>query len=353
VSSKQSLDKAIAAAKARRDVVIKGVVHAALSLVDLSFDKLSSEQWYNGHVAKTQGTINLHDATLSSPLDFFVMLTSTESVWAPPTQSSYIAATSFQEAFARYRQDLGLPASAVAYGLVADVASDFKDGSFGTEDMYTRNQALVTTEWQVLATLEPAFLNQPLSTPPREFLSIGRWPGISHDPRSSANYFTCLDPSSLAALYANSNSKPRWHSDGRASGILRSVQDAIRESRGAEDDGAGNTGSESATARLRSAFDEAIDRGETDPEERTNTVKLVTDGIVDIIAEMLFIDSRNVNPDRSVASHGVDSLIAAELRHWFLQALRVKLQTLTLLDSQTSIKTLAEGIVSDALQSKG
>jgi len=316
---------------------VRGVVHAALSLSDLSFDKLTIDQWQSGLAAKTLGTVNLHEATNSLPLDFFVMITSTESVWAPPTQSSYIAATNFQEYFARYRRRLGLPASTAAYGLVSDVGSDFKHNSVGTDDMYARNKALTTTEWQVLATLEPAFLNSSSSS---------QWIGNKQDPLSTANFFTCLDPTALAGMA--STSVPRWYSDGRVSLIMRAMNDAQRHAKdGISGGSADSSASLSTVARLRHAYDEATKAGS---EGRANTVELVTEGIVRTIAEMLFIDILNVNPEKSIAEHGVDSLIAAELRHWFLQALRTNLQMLDLLDAQTSIRTLAENIVDAALK---
>ena len=144
---------------AASDRPIRGVIHAALSLSDLSFDKLTIDQWRAGTVVKTQGTKNLHEATTCLPLDFFIMTTSTESIWAPPTQSAYMAASNFQDCFARYRRRLGLPASTTTFGLVNDVGSDWRHGSSGTVDMYSRKKALTMTKHQVLAQLEPAFLD--------------------------------------------------------------------------------------------------------------------------------------------------------------------------------------------------
>lgn len=318
------------------DRQIKGVIHAALSLSDLSFDKLTIDQWRSGIAAKTAGTLNLHEATLSLPLEFFVMITSTESVWAPPTQSSYIAATNFQEYFARHRRQLGLPASTVAYGLVTDVQSDFKASSTGTNDMYARNKVLTTTEWQVLAMLEPAFLR---ALP-------ARWLGADNDPLSEANFFTCLNPAALAALF--STSIPRWHSDARVSLILHAMNEAQKHAQ--NDAGTGivdQPAFATSATRLRHGFEEGLRAG---PDERESTIELVLDGIRGTIADMLFIDMSSVNPEKSIAEQGVDSLVAAELRHWFYQALGTNLQTLDLLDAQVNIRTLADNIVEKALK---
>ncbi|KAH7304199.1 hypothetical protein B0I35DRAFT_454850 [Stachybotrys elegans] len=320
--------------------LVKGIVHAALSLTDVYFESTSIEQWQSGIAAKTLGTINLHEAATAAglPLDFFVMTTTTETVWTPATQAAYVAASNFQEYFARYRRRLGLPASTVAYGLVKDVKSDFKSGAVGTEDMMMRMMAQSTTEWQVLASLDPAFLQDSSSS---------SWFGQNFDPLSTNSIFTCLDPAALATMSA-ATVTPRWFSDSRASLIMRAMQDAQRQiakSKEASDDD-GKPKAFSAT-RVRQAFDEAIKAGE---ESRGSTVEFVTAVIVKTVAEMLFVDVQKVNPAKSVAAHGVDSLIAAELRHWFLQALATDLRMLDLLDAETSIRGLAEGIVSKALQ---
>lgn len=323
---------------------IKGVVHAVLSLSDLTFDKLNVDQWRSGTVAKTHGTINLHEATLEQPLDFFVLLTSTETVWAPATQAAYIAADNFAAYFARYRRRLGLPASTVSYGFVSDLGSDYRETSHGTEDMYARNLAATMTEVQALATLEPAFLKeqQPVAEP--EDAPKKSWIEKHHDPLSGATFFTCLSPLDLAGLSNNSSHVPRWHRDGRVSVLLRAVSDAKRHAlNAAAGDELDGEGANSA-AGLRRAFDEAIKEG---AEGRAAAVALVTGGITNAISEMLFIDPGSVNPARSVADHGVDSLIAAELRSWFHQALRTDMRNL--LDSHTSIGQLAQDIVDKAL----
>lgn len=325
---------------------IKGVVHAVLSLSDLTFDKLNVDQWRSGTVAKTHGTLNLHEATLEQPLDLFVLLTSTETVWAPATQAAYIAADNFAAYFARYRRRLGLPASTVSYGFVSDLGSDYRETSHGTEEMYARNLAATMTEVQALTTLEPAFLPKEQRAAAAEEASEPKkaWAEKQHDPLSGATFFTCLSPLELAGLSNSSTHVPRWHRDGRVSVILRAVGDAKRHTLNAggvdELDGEGAN----SAAGLRRALDEAIKEGAVG---RSAAVALVTDGITNAISEMLFIDPGSVNPAKSVADHGVDSLIAAELRIWFHQALRTDMRNL--LDSHTSIGQLAQDIVDKAL----
>ena len=205
--------------------------------------------------------------------------------------------------------------------------------------MYARNLVSTITEHQTLAALEPAFLEPEGSS---------LWIGQQQDPLSAATYFTCLNPIDLAGL--TSSNEPRWHRDGRVSLIMRAMNDARRHAlNGAGDgiDGEADT-TASVTARLRRAFDNAINSG---PEARASTVDLVTESLKKTIADMLFITTESVNLGKSVADHGVDSLISVELSNWFHEAFGGTLKNV--LDSQTSIQTLAEQTVDKALSEGG
>ncbi|RKL41407.1 Compactin diketide synthase mokB [Fusarium proliferatum] len=328
---------------------VKGVIHAALSLSDISFDKLTMDQWRNGIAAKVNGTKHLHEATRSLPLDFFIMTTSTETIWAPPTQSVYMAASNFQDHFARYRRRLGLPASTIAYGLVNDVKSDWKDASSGTVSMYERNKALTISEHGVLAALEMAFLDNGTThvAPPSQ--------SIDHDPLSDANIFTCLDPSAMAirqeetAQTTTSTSIPKWYSDGKVSLIIGALEDAQRLSNSNKSTEVTSESSQSAIARIRQTFEETYEAAKEHIDEHQKLVEFVSGAISKALSDMLFIDILNINPENSIAGHGVDSLIAAELRNWFHQAFGISIMTGKLLDADTGIKDLAAEIVGHEL----
>lgn len=316
---------------------IRGVVHAAVSWQDLSFDRLSLPRWRESLAAKVRGTRNLHEATLGQPLDHFVMTTSLLSVYALATQAAYTAANGFQDGFARHRRSLGLPASTVAFSLIRDVGNTGSQQA--TVDTFERNRTLLLDERQFLALLEPAFL-APAA------LNEGA------DPLSAANIITCLDPAAMAAKAragpATGGTVPRWYGDGRVAPIMRAFADAQQH---AEDQLSGGSaaaagGAKSRTARLQQDLDAGVKAGK---DERSATAALVEDAIAETMAEMLFIDREAVDPARSVADYGVDSLIAAELRTWFVEALRTDISMLKLLDQSTSIRALAGKIVDDAL----
>lgn len=323
---------------------------------DFSFDTLSVEQWQRSLSAKVAGTRNLHDATAALSLDFFVMATSLVTKIPFATQSAYTAANNFQEAFARYRRKMGLPASAVSFGLVRGVG--FLGTNATTLGTMMRNKVLTLSEHQFLDCLESGFLDE---THGGSGMADGRG-DLDYDPLSRAEIHTCLDPALLAAQKREEETAgtapgptPRWYRDGRLSMIVRAFDDAYRHLKD-EDAAAGpqkneaSRGGSSAVAQLREEFDKAIKNG--GPEDRLSTQALVTSAIVTTVAEMLAMDAAGVSEMKSVADYGVDSLIAAELRNWFNVAFKTNISRLDLLDPQTTIKSLAGIVVDKALESK-
>ncbi|XP_044721528.1 polyketide synthase dehydratase domain-containing protein [Hirsutella rhossiliensis] len=298
---------------------IKGVVHAAVSYLDLTFERLSPSRWNDGLSAKVEGTKNLHEATLSMPLDFFVMTTSALSVFAFATQGAYTAANNFQDAFARHRRQMGLPASTISSSLIRDVTNVGTDST--TVNLFERNKALTLSESQFLALVEPAFLDNKTA----DKTSPEQWFGQESDPLSAANLHTYLDPSGLVA---------RMRHDMRQS---IPVQTSLDE------------GSKNTIAHLRSELDAAIREG---PGARASAVALVQSAIINVVAEMLFVDVESIDPAKSVADLGVDSLIAAELRNWFLLGLGTNISMLDLLDPSVSISMWAASIIDKGLSAK-
>ncbi|KAI1662756.1 hypothetical protein F4813DRAFT_9557 [Daldinia decipiens] len=349
---------------------VKGIINAAVSYLDLSFDKLTVQRWRDGLAAKVQGSKNLHEATLSLPhgqLDFFVMVTSLDSIYAVATQSAYTAANVFQDSFARYRRRLGMPATSISLGFVKGIGEHGQRSI--TVDMFARNKAPILSEGEFLAQLESAFLNDGLTINNGNGYGYGdNWVGQAEDPLSTSNILTCLDPAAMAATERDEedearnasparpsrNAIPRWYNDGRVSLIMRAFEDARRNQRtsssldagAAAAQGGDDNAGKSSISRIRRQFDTYIT---AEAPERSKTVGFVTDAISTAVAEMLFVDVSNVNPGRSVANHGVDSLIAAELRNWFHQALGAKINMQELLDASSSIAALAGRIVDAAL----
>jgi hypothetical protein len=81
---------------------------------------MTFEDWTIPLAAKVHGTWNLHQALQDTPLDFFVMFGSIAGIAGMAGQCNYSANT-FIHALARHRLSLGLPASVLDLGPVADI----------------------------------------------------------------------------------------------------------------------------------------------------------------------------------------------------------------------------------------
>jgi acyl transferase domain-containing protein/NADPH:quinone reductase-like Zn-dependent oxidoreductase len=93
-----------------------GLIHAAGILDD---GVLTEQHWVRFESVlrpKVLGAWNLHRATLSRPLDFFLLYSSVAATLGAPAQSNYAAANSFLDGLAAYRRSQGLVGSSVAFG---------------------------------------------------------------------------------------------------------------------------------------------------------------------------------------------------------------------------------------------
>ena len=96
---------------------LKGVFHTAgIGGELMPIETLSMEECEAVLQAKTVGTWNLHTATKDLSLKYFVCFSSIASVWGSAYQSHYASANQFLDAFASYRQGLGLPSHSINWG---------------------------------------------------------------------------------------------------------------------------------------------------------------------------------------------------------------------------------------------
>jgi NADPH:quinone reductase-like Zn-dependent oxidoreductase/acyl carrier protein len=99
---------------------LAGVVHAAMVIDDALIRDLERSQLRRVLAPKMLGALNLHEATRSSALDFFVMYSSATTLFGNPGQAAYVAANLGLEALADERRALGLPATCVGWGPIGD-----------------------------------------------------------------------------------------------------------------------------------------------------------------------------------------------------------------------------------------
>jgi acyl transferase domain-containing protein len=97
-------------------VAPRGIVHAAGLPGYSDVRAIDAEALEAVLRPKILGACLLHDLSLGTPLDFFVMFSSIASVWGSRAQAHYAAANRFLDALAHHRRGLGLPALSVNWG---------------------------------------------------------------------------------------------------------------------------------------------------------------------------------------------------------------------------------------------
>ncbi len=95
---------------------LKGIIHAAGMIDDGAINQLNRQRFKKVMAPKVQGAWNLHEASKSLDLDFFVMYSSISSLLGTPGQGNYAAANMFMDSLAHYRHALGLPAISINWG---------------------------------------------------------------------------------------------------------------------------------------------------------------------------------------------------------------------------------------------
>jgi hypothetical protein len=249
----------------------------------------------------------------------------------------------FQNEFARFRRSLGFPATAVELGLIEEA------GDLGQNPVYhnatLRNGLYHTSEHDFLQHLDHVFANIGIEDERSDWRR--------HDSCADGHMVTSLDPARLFKLATEKRQsassglalKARWHSDARFSHVIRTMENL---------DTSTEVASSKSHARSSPSQDSEATLSEVDAMIKSNDLgaatSLVTNSIIARIADMLFISVDGINATKGVAAYGMDSLIAAELRNWFLRTYKCIISFLKLLDTATSINELASIVLASRVK---
>ncbi|RDH37113.1 polyketide synthase [Aspergillus welwitschiae] len=240
-------------AQVMKERPIRGVVHAAMVLQDGLLQDMTAAQYQAAVTPKIRTAQILHSVLINAPLDFFVMTSSISGTIGTPGQTNYSAGNSFLDAFAVYRQSLGLPACSIALPMLLDVGVVAENQN--VEDSLQRLGFYGIDEIETLEGLE-----------------------VAMSPNSPTHLVLGLDPSLLHR--SSGTNRLFWHGDAPS-----------------KPDG-----------------DVLGDGEELDHE---TLMARVGDRIVKNCASMLGRDTGEINFSKgTVASYGLDSMIGSELQQW-------------------------------------
>ncbi|KAK1143623.1 putative PKS/NRPS-like protein biosynthetic cluster [Aspergillus melleus] len=310
---------------------IRGAVHAAAVLEDTIFEQMTFAQWQSALKPKVAGARNLH-RHLPSDLSFFVLLSSITGVVGHPSQANYAAANTFEDALVRERAaqglagiSLDLPAITGA-GMVGDNAEAHRRvEALGTESMPIE-KALDLIETAILRDVDrqrrqsQAHLNHETSASDGEVVQL----------------IAGLQPWSLLSPDATVHRDKRF-------GTLRLMGST---SASASDDPSSAGSISDPTTLLIQALSRSKDENDAGAKENA-----VVDALAARLAAIFSVPVETIDLGLTIAGHGVDSLVAVDLRNWLASAGKAKLSIFDILQSP-SLKHLAGLVVGKSGLSK-
>ncbi|KAG9671303.1 ketoacyl-synt-domain-containing protein, partial [Aureobasidium melanogenum] len=309
VSIRSDVENAIKQAK----TPIRGVMQLAMALKSNLFEDMSAEDWHKVLAPKVQGTINLHEALLHEPLDFFVMTSSTLGVAGASTQSNYAAANAFLNSMARHRWSLGLEACSIALGMIIGIGH--VETHPEVKEAFTQRNVYGIPEDDFLRMMEMACRPRGTITPLSE-----------HDPLSVAHMVTGMEPSKIA----NSGALPSWLSDPRFEDIAAAIAKTGNE-----------TSSAHSATTTASILRTALATNDNDSVRKTLT-SLIFAHFSKLT--MVSVEKLNYSSTRLLSEFGMDSMIVAELRSWAWRELKVDVPFMVLLEGGLTLNGLVDMI---------
>ncbi|KAG4280502.1 hypothetical protein FPRO06_11835 [Fusarium proliferatum] len=278
---------------------ICGTANAALLLSDRTFTELKVNDFTKVFGPKVKGTHNLHELLIDQKLDFFIMFSSFASVVGNRGQANYAASNLFMSAIAEQRRVKGLAASVMHIGMVLGVGYVSSTGAY--EATLRSSNYMAISETDLLNMFSQAILvGQPTSTHAPELIT-------------GLNRFS-LEPEAQKYFWRDNmrfchHTLEEEHQE-RASATKVSISHRLSEAKG--------------------------------PSE---ILAVVEEEFCTKLERLLQAEAGSVKTSQSLLGLGVDSLVAAEIRSWFLKELEVDTPVLEILNT-ASITELCSTVVS-------
>lgn len=280
---------------------------------------MTCDEYHTAVVAKVAGTWNLHRAAKEesrTPLDFFTMLSSISGVVGNKGQANYAAANTFLDAFAHYRQFMGLRANAVDLGVIEDVGYIAEQG-ITLEARFDRREWTPINEKMLRRIISYSIFQQDKNQPLNERSTAQLITGLAY-PLTEESELTKYPR--FACLFNS-------HNDDR--------NDAI-----------GNNVSSKVDQAIKTFRTMLVAGGEAE-----NLTSIALDLLQSQVTKLLQLETE-ADPGRPLMAYGLDSLSAVELRGWVRQKLGAELSTLDITNA-SSLIALSEKLISKVLQSGG
>ena len=269
---------------------------------DAIFPNMTLTKYYQALNPKIRGSQNLHDFFQQSPdpLDFFVMLSSLGGVLGNPSQSNYAAGNTFQDALAKHRASHGLPALTIDVGKVVDAG-----WVAANPDLVARGVLAQSRDIRV-----------------KDLTNL-----IEHHVHGRGN-----GSDSIVAAQVAVGLEKHPVFDARFSHVGASLAGPLHKLE-----------AQDQTQSLQSQIAAAGSDG-------ARLVSTILEAFKQKLGRLLALKSEDIHEIETIAAHGVDSLVAVEIRNWFRKEVEVAPTMFEILSGRQSLRGLVEKIVEEKVK---
>ncbi|KAJ5579714.1 uncharacterized protein N7459_005699, partial [Penicillium hispanicum] len=291
VTNKSSVDSAVKEIRATCPPVA-GVAHGAMVLPDSLFSRMTASKMQEIIGPKVDGANHLEDAFHDDKLDFFVMFSSVSSVIGNAGQSLYAAGNGYLNGLARNRRRRGLAASTFDIGRVVGI------GYVETAAQIVRDQLIgLGLEAVSESDLRKAFA---------ETIQAG-FP----DPKDQEGLPEAVVTAGIRYFGQDENVKGPWFTNPLFSHCI--IESSTVEVDSANDD-----------KKTKLPVGQRVSKATTQEE----VFGILLDCFSAKLRVILQLGDQAIDPDAPLVELGIDSLVAVEVRSWFLKELKVDIPVL-------------------------
>jgi NAD(P)-dependent dehydrogenase (short-subunit alcohol dehydrogenase family) len=311
VTDRQSIEKVVQQIRNTMPP-IAGVCQCAMVLQDRLFLDMSIKEMNGTLAAKVDGTENLDAVFADEALDFFVMLSSSATIIGNIGQANYHIGNLFMTSLAAQRRARGLAGSVIHVGHITDVGYIVKAKE--RTDQLAKHFASIRMMPLSETDVHHAFAQAVRGGRPGSQVSPDIIMGI--EPASKP-----IDPESTEAI----EDKIHWLANPRLSHMTPII------SLHGDQQGPGQGGA-SAASSVRQRVEEA--------ESEEEAVAGVVDAFCAKLDKTLQLPNGRAaeNAQRAVIDLGIDSLVAVEIRNWFLRELGADVPVVKVLGGDSVIQ---------------
>jgi amino acid adenylation domain-containing protein len=293
VSDKGSLRSTVAAIRETMPP-IGGVCNAALVLEDRLFVDTNVDIIKSQLRPKVDGTKYLDELFSHEPLDFFILFSSLGSIIGNAGQSIYHAANLYMTSLAAQRRKRGLAASIIHVGMVTEIGYVARAGRHIEEHLRK-------------------MFNLPLSESDVHHLFAEAVLASHPESEGGAEIIMGIEPFIDSP---DATIRPPWYTNPRFSHLVREESASTEQIK-----------ARSSTTLLR----ETLEGSRSEDEATAALLELFSAKL----ASILQLAPDTINTKMSLLDLGCDSLVAVEIRTWFLKDIHVDIPVLKILGQDT------------------